>query len=181
MISAAAAQVPDPAELVRESIQNYDKAWRAGMKWSYTQTDVTCVDGKREVNVSSTIPLEGTPYERLISKNGRALSPDEQRREDEKYQKELRRRQAQSPEQRDARIQKYEKERSFLADVPNAYDFELLGEDQVNGRGAWVVQLSPRPGFEPATPHGNLLKHIRGKALDRQERPRVGQSRGRRD
>jgi hypothetical protein len=159
----ASAQQPDPKELIRESIQNYQKAWRTGMKWSYTQTDVTCVDGKNQVDVSSVIPLDGTPYERLVSKNGHALSPDEQRKENEKYDKELRRRESESPEERQARIRKYEKERSFLVDLPNAYNFNLEGEDLVNGRPAWVVTLRPRAGFEPTTPHAGLLRHIDGK------------------
>ena len=132
------------------------------MQWSYTQTDVTYVDGKQEVDVSSVIPLEGTPYERLLTKDGRALTPDEKRREDEKYDRELRRRQAESTSERSARIRKYEKERAFLADLPNAYNFKLLGEDLVNGRPAWMVQLTPRAGFAPTTQHGSLLKHIEG-------------------
>ena len=73
----AVAQPPDVRTIVRQSIQNYDKSWRAAMQWSYTQTDVTYADGKREVDVSSVIPLEGTPYERLLTKDGRALTPDD--------------------------------------------------------------------------------------------------------
>jgi len=169
-VSVAWAQPPDAEELIRESIRNYDKAWRSGMKWSYTQTDVTYSDGKREVDVSSVIPLEGTPYERLISKNGRALSPEEQRKEDEKYDRELKRRQQESPSERMARVHKYEKERSFLVDIPKAYAFKLLGADRVNGRPAWVVQLTPRAGFEPTAPHSGLLKHIQGKLwIDQQD------------
>jgi hypothetical protein len=162
-VPVAFAQQPDPKQLIRESIQNYEKAWRAGMKWSYTQTDVTCVDGKSQVDLSSVGPLDGTPYERLLSRNGRALSPDEQRKEDEKYDKELRRRRNETPGEREARIHKYEKERSFLVDVPNAYDFRLAGEDLVNGRPAWIVTLTPHAGFEPTTPHAGLLRHIEGK------------------
>ena len=133
------------------------------MHWSYTQTDVTYVDGKQEVDVSSVIPLEGTPYERLLTKDGHALTPEEKRKEDEKYDREQRKRQSESSAERAARIGKYEKERSFLADVPNAYNFRLVGDELVNGRPAWVVALTPRPGFVPTTQHGNLLKHIEGK------------------
>jgi len=162
-IPAAFAQTPDANTLIRESIQNYDKAWRAGMRWSYMQTDVTCSGGVKEVDVSSVIPLEGTPYERLITKNGHALSAEEQRKEDEKYDKELHKRQSESAEARAARISKYEKERAFLVDIPNAYNFKVVGQDTVNGRAAWVVELLPKPGFEPTTAHGALLKHIEGK------------------
>jgi len=91
------------------------------------------------------------------------LTPEEKRKEDEKYDRELRKRQSESRSERTARIRKYEKERSFLADLPNAYNFRLLGDELVNGRPAWVVALTPRPGFVPTTQHGNLLRHIEGK------------------
>jgi hypothetical protein len=159
----AAGQKPDARALIRQSIQNYDKSWRSAMQWSYTQTDVTWVEGKQEVDVSSVIPLEGTPYERLLTKDGRALTPEEKRKEDEKYDRELRRRQTEPRSERTARIRKYEKERSFLADLPNAYNFRLLGDELVGARPAWLVELSPRPGFAPMTQHGGLLKHIAGK------------------
>jgi hypothetical protein len=157
------AQLPDAKDLIRRSIQNYDKDWRARMNWSYTETDVTCTDGKKEVDVSTIMPLEGTPYERLISRDSRALSSDEQHREDEKFNKELRRRQSETPAERQARLQKFEKERSFLVDLPAAYTFKVTGEDVVDGRSAWVVSVTPRPGFVPTTPHAGLLKHIGGK------------------
>ncbi len=141
------------------------------MKWSYTQTDVTRVDdGKSQVDISSVIPLDGTPYERLITRNGHPLSPDERRREDANYDKELRRRESETPQQREARIRNYEKERSFLSDLPNAYDFMLGPEDVVNGRPAWTVILTPHAGFQPTMPHAGLLRHIEGKLwIDKKE------------
>jgi hypothetical protein len=167
--TAAAAQ-PDVKALIRQSVENYDRAWRAGMQWGHLQEDVTCSDGKKEIEVSEVIPLEGTPYERLISKNGQPLSADERRKEDQKYEKALRQRKAESPEERRARLDKYEKERGFIRELPEAYDFRLVGDEVVDGRPSWVVTLTPRPGFVPTTPHADLLKHIEGKLwIDKQD------------
>lgn len=153
-----------------QSVKNYEGAWRQGMNWSYTQTDVTVSDGEKEVDVSQVAPLDGTPYERLISKNGHALTPEEQKKEDEKYDRELNKRKNETPEERRARIAKYEKERAFLKDVPSAYDYQCIGEEPVNGRAAWVIKLTPHPGFVPTTSHGALLKHIEGKLwIDKQD------------
>jgi hypothetical protein len=161
---------PDVNQLMRVSIENYDRAWREGMRWRYTQHDVTSTEGGQDVEVSEVIPLEGTPYERVVSKNGQPLSPDEQRREDQKYEKARRQRLEESPRERQARIEKYEKERGFLKDIPNAYTFRLMGEESVDGRPAWVVTLTPRADFVPTTPHGDLLKHIQGKLwIDKQD------------
>ena len=166
---AAWAQPPDAKTLMVQSIETYERDWRAGMHWGYSETDVTTSDGKKEVDVSEVIPLEGTPYERLVSKDARPLTPEEQRKEDEKYRKAVKERQNETPEERAARIKKYESERSFLKDLPNAYDFKLAGENTVQGRPAWVISLTPLPGFEPTTPHGSMLKHITGKLwIDKQ-------------
>jgi hypothetical protein len=161
---------PDVKDLIRQSVENYDRSWREAMHLSYTQQDITCSDGKKETAISQIVPLDGTPYERLISKDGHALSADEQRREDEKFDRELHKREAESPDERRARIQKYEKDRAFIKELPEAYDFKLVGEDTVAGRPAWVVTLTPKPGFVPKTSHADLLKHIEGKLwIDKQD------------
>ena len=163
VISAAFGQV-DPKEIVSQSIQNYERDWRAARtSWAYTQTDVTQSDGTQEVDVSEVIPLAGTPYERLLLKDGHPLPPAERRKEDRKYEKILRQREKETPSEREARIHKYENERAFVKDIPEAYDFKVLGEEVIDGRPVWVMQMTPRVGFAPSTPHGSMLEHIEGK------------------
>jgi hypothetical protein len=154
---------PDSKALVLQSVRNYERDWRAGMLWGYTQTDVTRADGAQEVDVSEVIPLEGTPYERLILRNGKPLTAAEKSKEDRKYEKAARERKNESPAKRAARIEKYESERSFLKDLPNAYDFAPMGEETVNGRPAWILGVAPRANFVPTTPRGGMLKHIKGR------------------
>jgi hypothetical protein len=162
-VPAVCGQV-DPGEIVRQSIQNYDRDWRALRDtWTYTQKDVTQSEGSKEVEVSDIIPLNGTPYERLISKDGHALTPEEQRKEERKYQRALRAREKESRVERAWRIQKYDNERAFVKDIPAAYDFRLVGEESVENRPAWVITMTPRAGFVPSTPRASLLSHIEGK------------------
>ncbi len=140
------------------------------MEWGYTQQDVNRADGKEEIVVSEVAPLEGTPYERLVSKNGKPLSTEEKRKEDRKFQKERQRRREESPGERRARIEKYEKERAFIKEIPLAYNFALSGDEVIAGRPAWVVTLAPKPGFVPSTPRAELLRHIEGKLwIDKQD------------
>ncbi len=165
LISAAHAQI-DPRALVEQSIANYNHDWREAMSWTYTETDVTRTDdGKdgKKVEVFEVAPLAGTPYDRLILRNGKPLDAVERRKEDRKYEKTLKERTEESPRQRAERIQKYEKGRAFIDEVPRAYDFKLLGSEVVDGRPAWVVQLTPRAGFVPESPYAALLRHIQGK------------------
>lgn len=164
------AQV-DVRTIVAQSIRNYEHDWKAGATvWTCLETDVTRSDGSDETNVSEVIPLDGTPYDRLLSKDGRPLSGSAERKEERKYDHAKKERDEESPEQRDARIRKYENERAFVKDIPDAYALRLLGDQVINGRPAWVIAFTPRPDFVPTTPHGGMLSHVDGKLwIDKQD------------
>ena len=169
VIAAAYGQV-DPHEIVSQSIRNYERDWRAARtSWAYTQTDLIQSDGAQQVDVSEVIPLGGTPYGRLILKDGHPLTPAEQRKEDHKYEKVLRQREKETPSEREVRIRKYENERAFVKAIPAAYNFKLLGGEMVEGRNVWVIGMTPRPEFTPSEPHGSMLGHIEGKLWIDQE------------
>lgn len=154
---------PDPQAIVRQSVANCERDWNAGATWAWTQTDISDTDGKKEITVSEVLPVGGTPYERVIRKDGRPLSPDEQRRENRKYLKIVNLRENEPPAEREARIRKYENERAFLRDIPNAYKFTLLGEENIEGRPAWVIGMTPRPDFVSTAPHSSMLQRFQGK------------------
>jgi hypothetical protein len=140
------------------------------MNWAWTQTDVSAADDKKDETVSEFVPVAGTPYERIIKKDGRPLTQEEQRKENRKYEKTMKQRENESREEREIRIRKYESERSFIRDLPNAYNFKLLGEDAIDGRSAWVIQITPRPSFVATAPHAAMLAHFEGKLwIDKEE------------
>jgi hypothetical protein len=159
--SAAWGQV-DARAIVRTSVVNCERDWRASMSWVWTQTDVSASDDKKEATVSEMVPLNGTPWARLIMKDGLPLTPDEQRRENRKFARVQKQRDSESPAERDARIRKYEDERAFIREIPDAYNFTLLGEEAVDGRPGWKIGIAPRLGFVAATPHASMLKHFDG-------------------
>ena len=154
----------DAKEIVRQSIQNYQRDWReARTSWAYTQTDVTQTESAKQIEVSEVAPLAGTPYERLIRKDGHPLTPAEQRKEDRKYEHMSQQREKETAAEREARIRKYESERAFVKEIPDAYNFKTLGEEMVEGRSAWVITMMPRAEFTPSTPHAGMLRYIEGK------------------
>jgi hypothetical protein len=169
-VATTAFSQVDPKELVRQSIVNYDRDWQAQMSWAWTQTDITVSDDSKETEVSEFAPVGGTPFERLIRKDGLPLTAEEQRKENRKYEKVLREREHESSAERDARIRKYVEERAFVDEIPEAYNFHIVGEEVVEGRPAWVVEMTPRPGFVPTAPHAALLAHMEGKLwIDKQD------------
>ena len=45
----------------------------------------------------------------------------------------------------------------------DAFDFKMLGEENVGGRAAWVLAATPRPGYKPKDMRASIFPHIRGK------------------
>jgi hypothetical protein len=169
IVSMANGQV-DVQQIVRKSIQNYGHDCREQMNWTTTRTAVIGSGDTKEIEVSEIGPLEGTPYERLIGRNGSPLSPDAESRENRKYEKALTERENESPAEHASRLHKYESDRAFIEEIPEAYNFSLVGEEVVEGRPAWVVQVTPRAGFVPSTPRAAMLQHIGGKLwIDKEE------------
>ena len=78
-----------PWEIVSQSISNYDKDWEAALDLTYAEREVTtdATGRPKATEVSQVMVLQGTPYSRLIAKNGHPLSPEEALGENEKYQK----------------------------------------------------------------------------------------------
>lgn len=160
----------DPKVLLRQSVDNYNRDWRAGMGWAYTATDVTESSGEKDVTVTEVVPIAGSPYDRVVVKDGRKLTGDDAQREKQKFEKACRDREQESPDQRAARLRKAESQHAFANEVPNAYDAKLVGEETVDGRPAWILELTPRADFHPVNMRAAMLRHIGARLwIDKQD------------
>lgn len=160
----------DPKALLRQSVQNYNHTWRAGMALAYTTTDVTESSGEKDVTVTEVIPIAGTPYDRVVVKEGQKLKGEDATREQQKFEKTCRDREKESPSERAARLRKFESQHAFANDVPNAYDAKLVGEEIVAGRPAWILELTPRADFHPSNMRSAMLRHIGARLwIDKQD------------
>ncbi|MDQ6705083.1 MAG: hypothetical protein M3Z85_03840 [Acidobacteriota bacterium] len=161
---------PDARELVRKSLDNYQRDWRAAVNYTYTQRDVEMKSGAKSITVNQVVTIEGTPYERLIEKDGRPLTPAEELKEKEKYEKTLAERSHESPAERQKRIADYQKQRGFLKEVPDAFQFKLLGERTIEGRPAYLVECTPNPHYQPHNMSSRVFSKIQAKLyIDKQD------------
>ena len=160
----------DPKALLRQSVDNYNHNWRAGMAWAYTTTEVTDSAGEKDVTVTEVIPIAGTPYDRVVVKGGQKLKGDDAAREQQKFEKTCREREKESPSERAARMRKIESQHDFAKEIPQAYDAKLVGEETVDGRPAWILQLTPRSDYHPGNTRAAMLKHIGARLwIDKQD------------
>lgn len=125
---------------------------------------------KKEAETRDVMILAGRPYERLIARDDKPLSPNEARKEQQKADRELERREHMSGDER-TKIEKNRQEaRKFMNEVPNAFVFHVLGEEKVSGKPAWVIQCDSNPGFHPQDARAKVLSKIRGKVwIDQSE------------
>jgi len=124
---------------------------------------VTSTDSK----TSEVLQIYGETVEKVIARNDRPLSEKDAKKEDEKVQKFIDKRRNESDSDREKRIKKEEKEREnareFVKEIADAYNFQVLGSEIIDGRDAWIIRGTPRPGYVPKGKDAKLLQDVAGK------------------
>jgi hypothetical protein len=162
----------NPRDLVAQSITNYEKDWKAALDFTYLESEVTKDPSghPKSVEISQVNVLNGTPYSRLIARDGHPLDAEQDRKEADKYRKVLDTREGETPEQRAHRISKYEDERQFLYEIPEAFNMKLLGHETLNGRPNYVIALTPKRDYIPKSRNARIFPDIEGKLwIDEQD------------
>jgi hypothetical protein len=168
-----AAPAQDAREIVRRSVELDRNNWikRADYTWvghsrerHFDAHDRVTSDRQESWEI---LILDGLPFTRLLSRNGKPLPPDEQRKQQQKLDKDTAKLASETPEEKQKRAADFEKsrrrERAFLLEIPDAFDLHLDGSDTIDGRDVWVVSGAPKPGYHAKTRDGAALSKIRGK------------------
>lgn len=163
----------DAGDIVRRSVELDQGNW-------LRMADYTWVGRSRERHFDShnrvasdhqeaweTIILDGQPVRRTLERDGKPLPADEQRKQQQKLDKETAKLENETPAQKQRRADDYEKQRrrdrQFLLEVPDAFNFQLEGSDQIDGHDVWVISGVPKPGYKPKSHDGAALLKIHGK------------------
>ena len=170
----------DPREIVRRSVEADQRNTKLAKNYTYQERIVEKrlnKDGrakKQEIKTYDISILYGEPYRRLIQRDDRPLKEDEAKKEEEKLNKFIAKFKDETPKDREKRLAEADKrredQRAFAREIVDAYNFRLLGEGQVDGRGVFVIEAIPRPDFKPKQPRAELLSKFRGKIwIDKNE------------
>jgi hypothetical protein len=173
LAAALAASAQDPREMVRRAVE-YDVKY-ANLVRQYTfierennrQLDAKGNVKEKRLRTWDVTLLEGSPYRRLIARDDKPLPEAEQKFEEDKLKHNLELRRHETPEQRRVRLEearrKEEKTRAPIREIPDAFDFRLLGEDKVDGVDTWVIEGTPRPGYRPKASMAFFFPKVKGK------------------
>lgn len=169
-----APAAPPPAnEIVRRAMEHDVSNWEKETNYTFAQRveqRELNSDGSVKSTKSQTediIFLFGQPYAHLIKRNDQPLSDSEARKVEKKLNDTMDKRRQETPADRQKRLADFEKrhreEHSFLLEVPEAYDFRILGEETLNGRSAYVLMGEPRQAFRPKLNAARVLPKLRPK------------------
>jgi len=167
------SSAPDARQIMEASIAATQRAWKARLHYTYMERDedrrldLAGHVKSENVEVSKTILVNGVPFEQLVERNGHTPSAAQER----KQKGELDKLKRETPEQRAQRLRKQEEENtSIVQEVPKAFDFQVVGEESVNGRPAYVLQATPHPGYHAKGKYGNMFSRVAGKLwVDKQD------------
>jgi hypothetical protein len=112
-------------------------------------------------------------FVRLIERDGKAVSTDEERRAEEAFRKQVHDVEAKGP----AEVEAYESERrrksrqelAWVAEMPEALDCQFSGREARGGRPTLALRCVPRVGYRPSNMRARLFEKIRARLwLDEQ-------------
>lgn len=168
LVAATAAAGQDPREIVRQSVERDARNFDRFRDYTFlTLTEQKRFDKRgrltsTETELHEVLMLGGRPYERLLERDGRPLPEKEGRKEQEKLDKEAAKRAKESERDRSRYERERQNERRFAREIPDAFDFTLLGEEQMDGHAVWKIRAEPKPGFRPRERRAGIFKNVSG-------------------
>jgi hypothetical protein len=163
----------DAREIVRKSVELDQRNWqrRADYTWVMASHE-RHFDSQHRVTSDhqeawESLVLDGRAYNRAIEKDHKPLPPAEQKKEQEKLDQIAARLDKESPAEKEHHMAAYEasrrRERQFLLEVADAFDFRLEGDQTVDGHDVWVIFGTPKPGYHAHSREGAAMLKVRGK------------------
>lgn len=160
-----AAPLPNPKAIVAKSVSNTEADWHVYPQYDFTERDLLTPDGQ-STRKYRVLMIDGSPYDELIAENGEPLPKAQAADEARKLQRETAKRRRESSSQRRNRVAEYDRERrqdnALLKTMIEGFDFRLTGQATVDGRRCFVLQGTPKPGFQPTSRETEVLKGMRG-------------------
>ena len=149
LLALLLAANPDIPELLRRAQEADDANAKIERNYVFQQRTETHTGKSTEIETFDTILSGGKPYQRLIARNDKPLSPADEKKEDAKALKH-----APSDDE-----DKQRKNRELAHETLKAFRFTVAGEDAEN----WILEATPQPGYRPTNRETAVLRHFKGR------------------
>jgi hypothetical protein len=158
----------DLDEIVRRGTETLKSDWAADPNYAYVEKDETKKGDKVTSKTSQVVYIDGSDYHLPLAINEQPLAPEQEKAEIERLKNEFRRRSAESPDERRRRIEKYKKQHdeneALVLDFPDAFNFELVREEIMNGYPSYVLSGTPKKRTGSLSLAAKVLSGMKGTA-----------------
>jgi hypothetical protein len=166
------SSVLDARQIVGQSLVAAEHSWQARNEYVYIERDEDRrLDSagqvqSENVDVTRMTLVNGIRFEQLMEHNGQVPSAEDQKKSGQDAEK----LKHETPEEQAERLRKDQENRSFLHVLLDAFDFRLVGEEDLAGRPTYVLEATPHPGYHASGKYGKLLSRVQGKLwIDKQD------------
>jgi len=167
--SAAQELSPDPLEIVRRSVERDWTDYASRKNYTYQERtemrEYTRGGGQAASHseTSDVMILGGRPYERLTARDDRPLPAGEARKQQQRLDRELIKRQRESRAERIRYQKERAEDRAFVREIPEAFTFRLVGTSAVSNQPAWVIEAQPKSGYRAVHSQAKNFAKVRAK------------------
>jgi hypothetical protein len=163
----------DAREVIRRAVAADERNWKVARNYTFSErVDSRYLDSQgrvksQEVRIQDVLLLDGSPYRRLVARDNRPLQPAEERKEQEKLARSAAERREETSAQRAQRLAEYDRrpewQREAWRELPEAFNFRLAAEEVWDGHSLYVIEATPRPGYQPRSRTAKVLAHLQCK------------------
>jgi hypothetical protein len=160
-------------ELIRQCAENDLANDKKQRDYTYTERQqVKRINGKGQVKSTETetydvMEIYGEQVQKRIEKNGKPLSAKDAKKQDDKIQKLIDKREKESQSDRKKRLAQEQKDRDdelqFVREAADAFNFTFVGVEKLEGRDTYVIDAEPKPGYKPVHKQAKILTKVRAR------------------
>lgn len=161
-----------PLEVVLQSLKRANSDLDLRKNYTYQEREVEKeLDGngnlkKTDIHTYDVVIVGGKYHSKLIAKNDQPLTEKEAAKEEERMRKQEDKDEKRADTSDDKKARDKEKEderdRRFIKEMSDVYDFSFAGEDTIDGEPTWIIRAVPRPNYQPHSMEARLLKCMQG-------------------
>ena len=163
----------DAREIIRNSATADERNWKVARNYGFLQrVELRRLDSQgglksSEVKTYDITLQEGTPYRQLVQKDDRPLPATEERREQVSFAKSIAERRQETTAERTKRLSAYEErpdwQREAWHELADAFDFRLAGEGRLDNAPIFLIEATPREGYQPRSRTAKLFRSLKAR------------------
>jgi hypothetical protein len=164
-------ELTDPREIIRRAADNDLENDLRQRNYTYIQHSIQRkLNGQGEVKSTESethevMVLFGEQVQRLLEKNDQPLSAKDAAKEEERISKLVEKRRHESDDDRRKRVEKFQekrdRQRAFVKEVTDAFDFTLLAPEVLDSRENYVIVAEPKQAYEPRSREAKFITKFR--------------------